>query len=42
MNITMKYTLINLIKKENYIQQIIKGPAKLGVAPWLKVLAYAN
>jgi hypothetical protein len=27
MNITMKCSLINLIKIENNIQQIIKGPA---------------
>ncbi len=42
MNITMKYSLIGLIKKENYVQQIIKGPAKLSVAHWWIVLAYAN
>ena len=42
MNITMKYSLMNLIKKENYIQWIIKELAKLSVAHWLKVLAYAN
>ncbi len=42
MNITMKYSLNNLIKMENYIQQIIKGPAKFSVALWLKVLAYDN
>jgi hypothetical protein len=38
----MKYNLINLIEMENYVQHIIKGPAKLSVADWLKVLAYAN
>ncbi len=27
MNITIKSGLINLIKMENYVQQIIKGPA---------------
>jgi len=32
MNITIKSSLINLIKVGNYIQQIIKGPAKLSVA----------
>jgi hypothetical protein len=37
----MEYSLINLIKVENCIQQIIKGPAKLSVAHWLKVLDYA-
>jgi hypothetical protein len=42
MNITMIYILINLIKKENYAQKIIKGPVKLGMARWLKVLAGAN
>jgi hypothetical protein len=26
----------------NSIQQIIKGPAKLSGAHWLKILAYAN
>jgi hypothetical protein len=38
----MKYKLINLIKMENYVQHIIKAPAKLSVADWLKVLAYTN
>jgi hypothetical protein len=38
----MKYNLINLIKMENYVQHIIKAPAKLSVADWLKVLAYTN
>jgi len=38
----MKYNLINLIKMENYLQQIIMVPAKLSVADWLKVLAYTN
>ncbi len=27
MNITIKNSLINLIKMENYIQQLMKGPA---------------
>ncbi len=27
---------------ENYVQEIIKGPAKLSVAHHFKVLAYAN
>jgi hypothetical protein len=38
MNITMEYSLNNLIKMENCIHQIIKGPAKLSVAHWFKVL----
>jgi hypothetical protein len=42
MNITMIYILINLIKMENYAQKIIKGPAKLDVAHWLKGAACAN
>jgi len=42
MNITIIYSLINLIKMENYVQKIIKGPAKLSVAHHWKVLAYAN
>jgi hypothetical protein len=42
MNITMKCGLINLIKMENCIQQIIKGPAKLSVAHWRIDLSYAN
>jgi len=32
MNIMIKISLINLIKMGNYIQQIIKGPAKLSMA----------
>ncbi len=32
MNITIIYNLFILIKKENYLQKIIKGPAKLSVA----------
>jgi len=42
MNITIIYTLINLIKMENYVQKIIKGPAKLGMSHWWKVLAYTK
>jgi hypothetical protein len=30
------------IKMESYVHQIIKGPAKLSVAHWLKDIAYAN
>jgi hypothetical protein len=30
------------MKWENYVQKIIKGPAKLSVAHWSKVLACAN
>ncbi len=39
MNITIIYSLINLIKMENYVQKIIKGSAKLSVAHWLKVFS---
>ncbi len=39
MNITSIYSLINLIKMENYVQKIIKGPAKLSVTHWWKVIA---
>jgi hypothetical protein len=42
MIITIIYNLINLIKMENYVQKIIKGPAKLSVAHCWKVIAYAN
>jgi hypothetical protein len=42
MNITIIYSLINLIKMENYVQKIIKGPAKLNVVHCWKVLAYSN
>ncbi len=31
-----------LFKMANYIQKIIKGPAKLSVAHWYKVLACSN
>ncbi len=34
MNITIIYNLIILIKTEDYLQKIIKGPAKLSVAHW--------
>jgi len=36
------YSLINLIEMESYVQIIIKGPAKLSVAHWGKVLADVN
>ncbi len=36
------YSLFIVIKMENYIQKIIKGPAKLSVAHWWKVSAYTN
>ena len=42
MKITIIYSLTNLIKMENYVQKIIKGPAKLSAADCWKVLAYAN
>jgi hypothetical protein len=42
MNTTVVYSLIILIKTENYVQKIIKGPPKLSMAHFLKVLAYAN
>jgi hypothetical protein len=42
MTITIMYKLIIPIKWKNYVQKIIKGPAKLSVAYWLKVLACAN
>ncbi len=41
MNFTIIYSLINLIKMENYVQKIIKGPAKLCIAHCWEVLAYA-
>ncbi len=42
MNITIKSGLINLIKMGNYIQQIIKGTAKLSVTQcWINLaIAY--
>jgi hypothetical protein len=42
MKITIMYSLFNLIKMEDYVQKIIKGTAKLSVAHWWKVLAYAK
>ena len=42
MNVKMKHSLINVIKMENYVQQINKGPAKFSMAHWVKVLPYAN
>ncbi len=42
MNITIIHSLIILIKMENYVQKITKGPAKLSMAHHWKALAYAN
>jgi hypothetical protein len=42
MNITIICSLIILIKMENYVQKIIKGPAKLSVARRWQVLALAH
>jgi hypothetical protein len=42
MNITVICKLIILIKWKKYVLKIIKGPAKLSIAHWLKVLACTN
>jgi hypothetical protein len=42
MNITIIYSLIIIIKMENYAQKIIKGPAKLSMDQCWNLLAYAN
>jgi len=42
MNITIINSLILLVKMEYSVQKIIKGPAKLSMAHYWKVIAYAK
>ncbi len=42
MNITIIHKLIIITTWKNFAQMITKGPAKLSMAHWMKVLACAN